>query len=66
MVVEEPARALNPYVEDLLSAIGRFRQRPRTDREPQELAADLKGLRHGQDLLELEFAETAARFSKTQ
>ncbi len=65
MVVEE-AITPNPELEALLRAIDRFRQRPRAHREPQELAAELKGIRHGQDLLELEFAETAANFSKTE
>jgi hypothetical protein len=66
VVVEESVVPSNPEVEALQSAIDRFRQRPRTHREPEELAADLKGIRHCQDLLELEFAETAAGFSKTQ
>jgi hypothetical protein len=65
VLVEEPITP-SPELAALLSAIDRFRQRPRTRREPQELAADLKGIRHGQDLLELEFAETAANFSKTE
>jgi len=65
-VVVEEAPAPNPELAALLSAIDRFRQRPKTRREPQELAADLTGIRHGQDLLELEFAETAANFSKTE
>ena len=66
MVAEEPIAPVSPEVEALLGAIDRFRQRPRTHREPQQLAADLKCIRHGQDLLELEFADTAARFSKTE
>jgi len=65
-VVVEEAITPNPELAALLSAIDRFRQRSKTRREPQELAADLKGIRHGQDLLELEFAETAANFSKTE
>ena len=65
MVVEE-AITPSPELAALLIAIDRFRQRPRMHRKPQELAADLKGIRHGQDLLELEFAETAANFSKTE
>jgi len=65
-VVVEEAITPNPELAALLSAIDRFRQRPRTYREPQELASELKGIRHGQDLLELEFAETAANFSKTE
>ncbi len=51
---------------ELLSAIDRFRQRPKTNRQPAELAAELRGIRHGQDLLELEFSETTAAFSKTE
>ena len=58
--------ATSPYVAELLSAIDRFRQRPKTNRQPPELAAELKGIRHGQDLLELEFSETTAAFSKTE
>jgi len=60
-IVEEGA-----HLSDLLGAIDRFRQRPKANRQPQELAAELKAIRHGQDLLELEFAETAAAFSKTE
>src|ERR1700694_6143737 len=58
--------ATSPYVAELLSAIDRFRQRPKTNRQPAELAAELKGIRHGQDLLELEFSETTALFAKTE
>src|SRR6202171_2644843 len=58
--------ATSPYVAELLSAVDRFRQRPKTNRQPPELAAELKGIRHGQDLLELEFSETTAAFSKTE
>jgi hypothetical protein len=65
-VVVEEAITPNPELAALLAAIDRFRQRPRMHREPQELAAELKGIRRGQDLLELEFAETAANFSKTE
>src|ERR1700681_3967580 len=50
---------------ELLGAIHRFRQRPKTNRQPQELAAELRGIRHCQDLLELEFSETTAAFSRT-
>jgi len=66
VLVEEAVSPVNPDVEALRSAIDRFRQRPRRHREPDELGADLTGIRHCQDLLELEFAETAAQFSKTQ
>jgi Domain of unknown function (DUF222)/HNH endonuclease len=66
VLVEESVPPVNPDVEALRSAIDRFRQRPRRYREPDELGADLTGIRHCQDLLELEFAETAAQFSKTQ
>jgi hypothetical protein len=65
-VLVEEAITPSPELAVLLSAIDRFRQRPRTHREPPELAAELRGIRHGQDLLELEFAETAANFSKTE
>jgi Domain of unknown function (DUF222)/HNH endonuclease len=51
---------------DLLDAIERFRTRPKGNRGPAELAAELKGIRHGQDLLELDFAETAAEFGRTE
>jgi hypothetical protein len=66
VVVEESVARLSPEVEALQTAIDRFRQRPRVNREPQELAAELRVIRHCQDLLELDFAETAANFSKTQ
>jgi uncharacterized protein DUF222/HNH endonuclease len=56
----------NPYVADLLDAIERFRARPKGNREPAKLATELKGIRHGQDLLELDFSETAAEFGKTE
>jgi hypothetical protein len=51
---------------ELLTAVERFRQRPKTNRQPAELAAELKGIRHSLDLLELEFSETTAAFSKTE
>ena len=57
---------MTPGVADLLAAIERFRARPKGDREPAELAGELKGIRHGQDLLELDFSETAAEFGTTQ
>jgi hypothetical protein len=66
VVVEESDVPASPEVQTLLSAIDRFRQRPKRHRESDELAADLRGIRRGEDLLELEFAETAAQFSKTQ
>jgi len=66
VLAEEPVTSSNPEVDALQSAIDRFRQRPRTHREPQELSAELIRIRHCQDLLDLEFAETAARFSKTE
>ena len=66
-VVEMDAtRGSNPFMADLLAAIDRFRARPKGNREPAELAAELKGIRHGQDLLELDFAETAAEFGRTE
>lgn len=66
MVDDEPTPTTSTYLADLLAAIDRFRQRPKTNRHPAELAAELKGTRHAEDLLELEFSETAAAFSKTQ
>jgi hypothetical protein len=51
---------------ELLTAVERFRQRPKRNRQPAELAAELKGIRHSLDLLELEFSETTAAFSKTE
>jgi hypothetical protein len=65
VVVEEPVAVANPYVEALRSAIDRFRHRPKAHLEAEELGAELQGIRHCQDLLELDFAETAVRFSKT-
>jgi hypothetical protein len=62
----EPTLTTSSQVAELLSAIDRFRQRPKTNRHPAELAAELKGIRHAQDLLELEFSETTAAFSKTE
>jgi hypothetical protein len=62
----EPALATNSHVGELLSAVDRFRQRPKANRQPAELAAELRGIRHAQDLLELEFSETTAAFSKTE
>jgi hypothetical protein len=66
VVDAEPTLATSAHVADLLSAIDRFRQRPKANRQPAELAAELKGIRHGQDLLELEFSETAALFARTE
>src|SRR5260370_25924150 len=67
MVVDGgPTLATSSCVAELLSAIVRFRQRPKENRHPAELAGELIAVRHGQDLLELEFAETTAAFSKTQ
>jgi uncharacterized protein DUF222/HNH endonuclease len=65
VVVEDLTTPRNPDVEALLTAIDRFRQRTKTH-DQEELAVEIKAIRHGQDLLELDFAETAARFSKTQ
>src|SRR2546428_5968288 len=62
----EPTVEAGTHRAELLAAIDRFRQRPKTNRQPQELAAELKGIRHAGDLLELEFAETTAAFSKTE
>ncbi len=66
MVDAEPTLATSAHVADLLSAIDRFRQRPKENRHPAELAAELKGIRHAADLLELEFSATTAAFSKTE
>jgi hypothetical protein len=66
VVVEESALALSPAVTELLGAIERFRQRPMGNRQPTELATELKGIRHGQDLLDLEFSKTAALFGGTE
>jgi len=46
---------------DLRAAAERLRNRPRSDRAPDEVASDLVRLRHICDLLELEFSEEAAR-----
>jgi hypothetical protein len=62
----EATQATSSPVAELLAAIDRFRMRPKTDRQPQEFAADLKGIRHCLDLLELEFSEATAAFSKTE
>jgi len=66
VLVEETALETRRDVAELLGAIERFRQRPKANREPTELAAELKGIRHGQDLLELEFSVTAAEFARTE
>ena len=66
MVGAEPTLTTNQYLAELLGAIDRFRQRPKTNRQPAELAAELKGIRHCQDLLELEFSQATAAFSKTE
>ena len=66
MVGAEATVATSSQLAELLGAIDRFRQRPKTSRQPAELAAELRGIRHAQDLLELEFSETTAAFSKTE
>ena len=66
MVEGDTIRVSSAYVADLLAAIEAFRARPKGNRQPAELAAELKGIRHGQDLLELDFSETAAQFGKTE
>jgi hypothetical protein len=66
VVDAEPTLAATSHITELLGAIDRFRQRPKTNRQPAELAADLRGIRHCQDLLELEFSQTTAAFSKTE
>src|SRR4030088_1451010 len=50
----------------MLGAADLSRRRPKTSPQPAELAAELRGIRHAQDLLELEFSETTAAFSKTE
>jgi hypothetical protein len=66
VVGAEATLATSSQLAELLGAIDRFRQRPKTSRQPAELAAELRGIRHAQDLLELEFSETTAAFSKTE
>jgi hypothetical protein len=66
VIESEPTPGPSVYVADLLSAIDRFRQRPKTNRQPAELAAELIGTRHASDLLELDFSESMAAFSKTE
>src|SRR5207245_11807880 len=66
VVGAEATEAASSHLAELLAAIDRFRQRPKTNRQSQELAAELKGIRHATDLLELEFSQTAAAFSKTE
>jgi uncharacterized protein DUF222/HNH endonuclease len=58
--------AVRSDVAELLGAVERFRQRSKASRKPTELAAELKGIRHAQDLLELEFSATAAEFGRTE
>ena len=55
----------NPASRNLLAAIHQFRQRPKAGRSPEQLSAELVDLRHAQDLLELEFSETAGAFVAT-
>jgi len=66
VVGAEATEAASSHLAELLAAIDRFRQRPKTNRQSQELAAELKGIRHATHLLELEFSQTAAAFSKTE
>jgi hypothetical protein len=64
----EGKRGVEPsseYARDLIAAIQRFRQRPKANRTPEELAAELVEGRHAVDLLELDFSETAGCFVRT-
>ena len=49
----------------LQSAVGGFRQRPKSGRAQEDLAEELIALRWVCDLIELEFSETAAIFAET-
>src|ERR1700716_459109 len=59
---ESQVQASSEYTRELLAAIQRFRQRPRADRPPEVVTAELVQERHAIDLLELDFAETAGCF----
>jgi hypothetical protein len=64
----EGKRGVEPsseYTRELFAAIQRFRQRPKANRIPEELTAELIEERHAIDLLELEFSETSAAFVRT-
>jgi hypothetical protein len=57
--------AAGPDVAALLMAVEAFCRRRKGGRAPARLAAELIHLRHGCDLLEVEFSETAAAFAAT-
>src|SRR5207302_7487341 len=52
-------------VVELTHAAERLRRRPRDGRAPHQVGRELRTLRHLIDLLELEFAATAAEFAAT-
>ena len=56
---------LTPAASELIDAVERFRARPREGRDGSVLRAELMQLRYACDLLELEFADTAAEFNAT-
>ena len=63
----EGKRGVEPsseYTRDLFAAIERFRQRPKANRTPEELKAELVEERYAVDLLELDYAEAAGCFAK--
>ncbi len=53
-------------IREVFAAIDRFGQRPKSGRDPDELGVELIELRRAVDRLELEFAETAATFARTE
>jgi hypothetical protein len=55
----------DPCLADLLAAIDRYRRRLKGTRSHEEAALDMIELRHGCDLLELEFSEMAGSFART-
>ena len=64
----EGKRGVEPsseYTRDLFAAIEQYRQRPKANRTPDELTAELKEERHAIDLIELEFSETSGAFVRT-
>jgi len=64
----EGKRGVEPsseYARDLFAAIEQYRQRPKANRTPDELTAELKEERHAIDLIELEFSETSGAFVRT-
>jgi hypothetical protein len=59
------SRAATSPVEKLVGAIERFIERPAPSLTPFQLGEELIRLRHGIDLLELDFATEAATFAST-